>query len=127
LASEDYVNSAVSNVKVDLTDYYTKEETNELINNLDIPEVDLTDYATKDYVSAKIAEAELGGEEVDLTAYATKEYVNAELEAIELTPGPKGDKGDTGEVGPVGPQGPKGDAFTYEDFTSEQLEALRGP
>lgn len=27
----------------------------------------------------------------------------------------------------VGPQGPEGKPFTYEDFTPEQLEALRGP
>lgn len=27
----------------------------------------------------------------------------------------------------VGPKGDKGDPFTYEDFTPEQLEALRGP
>ena len=60
----------------------------------------------------------------------------------------KGDKGDTGPQGPIGPQGPtgntgptgdtgpqgekgdkgdKGDAFTYEDFTAEQLAALVGP
>lgn len=38
--------------------------------------------------------------------------------------GPKGDKGETGEVGP---KGDKGDAFTYEDFTEEQLAALKGP
>ena len=62
--------------------------------------------------------------------------------------GPQGPKGDTGEAGPQGPagqdgapgetgpqgpagqdgaQGPKGDPFTYDDFTPEQLEALRGP
>ena len=47
--------------------------------------------------------------------------------------GPKGDKGDTGSQGPkgdkgdTGPQGPKGDAFTYADFTTEQLAALKGP
>lgn len=67
--------------------------------------------------------------------------------------GPKGDKGDPGEQGPQGPkgdkgepgiQGPageqglkgdtgeagakgdKGDAFTYEDFTPEQLASLKG-
>lgn len=34
--------------------------------------------------------------------------------------GPKGDKGDTGE------KGEKGDAFTYEDFTPEQLVLLKG-
>ena len=44
--------------------------------------------------------------------------------------GPKGEKGDTGAQGPkgdTGPQGPKGDAFTYADFTEEQLAALKGP
>ena len=50
--------------------------------------------------------------------------------------GDKGDKGDTGEQGPkgdTGEQGPKGDTgepgkdFTYDMFTPEQLEALKGP
>lgn len=47
--------------------------------------------------------------------------------------GPKGETGDRGEpgergyTGDVGPQGEKGDPFKYEDFTPEQLEALRGP
>ena len=62
--------------------------------------------------------------------------------------GIQGPKGDTGERGPIGPQGiqgiqgPKGDtgpqgpkgatgatgaAFTYDMFTQEQLEGLRGP
>lgn len=44
--------------------------------------------------------------------------------------GEKGEKGDTGAQGPkgaTGPQGPKGDAFTYDDFTEEQLAALKGP
>ena len=49
--------------------------------------------------------------------------------------GPKGDTGDTGATGPQGPQGPqglqgekgdKGDAFTYSDFTAEQLASLKG-
>lgn len=47
--------------------------------------------------------------------------------------GEQGPKGDTGEQGiqgiqgPQGLQGPKGDAFTYDDFTPEQLAALTGP
>ena len=49
--------------------------------------------------------------------------------------GDKGDKGDTGLQGPqgpkgdkgdIGPRGPKGDAFTYSDFTAEQLATLKG-
>lgn len=37
------------------------------------------------------------------------------------------EEGIGGIEGPQGPAGPKGDAFTYDDFTQEQLEALRGP
>lgn len=46
--------------------------------------------------------------------------------------GLKGDKGDTGPQGPQGEKGDKGDkgdtgaAFTYSDFTAEQLAALKG-
>ena len=39
----------------------------------------------------------------------------------------KGDSGAPGEQGIRGPAGPKGDAFTYDDFTAEQLKALTGP
>ena len=43
--------------------------------------------------------------------------------------GPQGEQGIQGEIGPAGPQGAKGDkgeAFTYSDFTAEQLAALKG-
>ena len=57
-------------------------------------------------------------------------------QGIQGEQGQKGDKGDQGPKGDTGPEGPKGDtgskgdkgdAFTYEDFTPEQLEALTGP
>ena len=38
-----------------------------------------------------------------------------------------GTKGDTGQTGAAGPQGEQGAPFTYADFTTEQLETLRGP
>ena len=41
-------------------------------------------------------------------------------QGIQGLKGDKGDKGDTGE------KGEKGDAFTYEDFTPEQLVLLKG-
>lgn len=41
--------------------------------------------------------------------------------------GPKGDDGAIGPQGPAGATGPKGEAFTYADFTPEQLAALVGP
>lgn len=40
--------------------------------------------------------------------------------------GEQGPKGDTGDTGPKGDKGDKGDAFTYADFTPEQLAALKG-
>ena len=48
------------------------------------------------------------------------EYIDAHADELAIV-GPQGPQGE------VGPQGEKGDAFTYEDFTTEQLEALRGP
>ena len=41
--------------------------------------------------------------------------------------GDKGDRGEKGDTGPRGETGAKGDAFTFGDFTPEQLESLRGP
>lgn len=90
---------------------------------IEVPEADLTGYATEEYVSKKIAEAELAEGDVDLSAYytksetekkineavaaidipetdltgyATEEFVNQEIAKIELTPGPIGPKGDDG-------------------------------
>ena len=60
-------------------------------------------------------------------------------QGIQGPQGPKGDRGDTGAQGEEGPQGPKGDAgeqgiqgvkgdpFTYDDFTSEEIEGLKKP
>ena len=44
--------------------------------------------------------------------------------------GPKGDRGEQGpkgDTGPAGARGAQGAAFTYNDFTPEQLAALKGP
>ena len=48
------------------------------------------------------------------------------LQGIQGEQGPQGPKGDKGDQGLQGPKGDKGDAFTYEDFTPEQLAALKG-
>lgn len=40
--------------------------------------------------------------------------------------GPQGPRGEKGDIGPQGPKGDKGDAFTYSDFTSDQLASLKG-
>ena len=41
-------------------------------------------------------------------------------------PGPRGEPGQQGQQGPPGPPGPPGKPFTFDDFTPEQLESLRG-
>ena len=40
--------------------------------------------------------------------------------------GPQGETGEQGPQGIQGPKGDKGDAFTYADFTAEQLATLKG-
>lgn len=57
---------------VDLTDYYTKTEVNELIENIDIPETDLTGYATEEYVDAAVKNVE-----VDESKFASKDHSHA--------------------------------------------------
>lgn len=91
---------------------------------IEIPEADMTGYATEEYVSKKIAEAELAGGDVDLgayytksetnaeidkaiaaiehpttdlTGYATEQFVNDAISQIELTPGPAGKDGQDGK------------------------------
>ena len=47
-------------------------------------------------------------------------------QGIQGAQGPKGDTGERGPQGIQGEKGDKGDAFTYADFTAEQLAALKG-
>lgn len=48
------------------------------------------------------------------------------LRGLTGSMGPRGPIGFPGEKGDTGPVGPKGEAFTYNDFTQEQLESLKG-
>lgn len=89
-------------------DYWTEEDKQEIID--EVPGADLTGYATEEFVSQKIAEAQLGGEEgVDLSAYYTKsetdDAIKTAVDAVELLPGPQGEKGDTGATGEKGADG----------------------
>ena len=74
------------------------------------------------------------GDKGDAFTYA--DFTAEQLAALKGPKGDKGDKGDKGEQGLRGLQGErgiqgekgdKGDAFTYADFTAEQLAALKGP
>ena len=50
-----------------------------------------------------------------------------EIVYLQGLQGPQGEQGPQGDPGPQGEPGPKGDAFTYADFTEEELAALKGP
>jgi hypothetical protein len=68
--------SSSNTANVDLSDYYTKTEVDELISNIDV-DVDLTNYYTKEEVYTKLELDDLlKNIDVDLTGYYTKEEVN---------------------------------------------------
>nr|DAJ75812.1 MAG TPA: collagen I alpha 1 [Caudoviricetes sp.] len=72
--------------------------------------MDLSNYYDKSEVDTKVQSVT-----PDLSTYATKAEVEAKVSTV------------TGQKGDPGPKGDKGDPFTYADFTSEQLAALKGP
>ena len=71
--------------------------------------------------------------EVSLTGRITPEVsiggrvTVPEVVYLQGLQGEKGEPGPKGDTGPQGEKGEKGDAFTYADFTGEQLAALKGP
>lgn len=78
--------------------------------------------------------SEDGGENV-----VTIEQVNGDKKIFVVRNGSKGSQGAQGEqglqgmqglkgdTGATGPKGDKGDPFTYDDFTSEEIEGLKKP
>lgn len=111
-ATEQFVKDSIEAIpEVDLSDYAKKDEipstsglatesyVDEKIKSIDIPDVDLTGYATEQFVTDKIAEAQLSGGDVDLSNYYNKSEVDKKIEDIELTPGPEGKPGKDGADG----------------------------
>lgn len=87
-ATEEYVDNAIANIDIpeqdiDLSDYYTKAETNaaieQAIDGIEIPEVDLTPYATQQFVLDKVAEIDIPESDVDLSDYYTKAETDAAI------------------------------------------------
>lgn len=82
-ADIEYVNEAISNIKipdVDLSNYYTKSEVDGAIENV---EVDLTGYATEQYVDESIANIEIPDDteviELNLGAEDDNVFVSKEI------------------------------------------------
>ena len=110
-------------------------------------EIDPSDYRNGMYLSAYLIAVKNGykgtekewleslrGEKGEPFVYT--DFTAEQLARLQGPQGPKGDtgatgaqgpKGDQGEHGVQGPAGPKGNAFTYDDFTEEQLASLKGP
>ena len=73
---------------------------------------------------SKINEWNNKADKSELVGLATETFVNDAIANIELKEGPQGPAGPTGADGKDGVDGKD---FTYDMFTEEQLEALRGP
>lgn len=85
-ATKDYVDAAVEDI--DLTNYYTKEETNKAIADAAIGDIDLTDYYTKEETDAAITNAipsladyAKKSEIPDVSLFQTEEQVQALIDA----------------------------------------------
>lgn len=129
------VDDKVSGVHVDLSNYYNKSEVDSKVQAVT---PDLSTYATKAEVEDKVSA--VTGQKGDPFTYA--DFTPDQLAALK---GPKGDPGPQGEPGrngidgtngeqgvqgiqgPPGAPGKDGKPFTYDMFTAEQLENLKGP
>lgn len=92
---------------IDLSGYYTKEEVDDIISNIDTNDIDLSDYAkktdvytktqtySKPEIDYKLANIEVSVDNIDLSKYPTK----AELEASYYTKSQIDDKLDEIETG----------------------------
>ena len=82
-ATEAYVDEAIEAAQlggsnVDLTDYYTKSEVDAKIDAIEPESTDLSDYYTKSEVDAKIP---------SLTGYATEDFVTGKIAEAQLSSG----------------------------------------
>jgi hypothetical protein len=105
--NQSLIGSGNISIEPDLSGCATKEELDDKADKDHTHDQYLTEHqsleglATEDYVTNKIAEAQLSGGDtnVDLSGFATTEYVDKAIDGIELQKGDKGDKGDKGEDG----------------------------
>lgn len=116
----------MDDVEVDLTGYALKSEIPTKISQLENDEKYIKEANLQDRINSALENAKASGEfdgengQDGLSAYQ-----------IWLNTGNIGAEEDffaslKGEDGIIGKDGEKGDPFTYDDFTPEQLEALKG-
>ena len=117
-ASKTFVNNkiaeaALSGGEIDLSGYATKDDiptkTSQLTND--------SNFITRDDIPTNYVTTDAGN--ASQITFTDGQTFQEKLESGLL-------KGEQGEKGDQGLQGEKGDAFTYEDFTPEQLASLKG-
>lgn len=117
------VDTAVANVKVDLTGYATEDYVKGQIDA--IPDVDLSDYATKDEIPTVVSEltndAGYLTEHQSLENYATKQNLQDAIDAIDVTDqlGDYALKADIGELADA-----EGNARTVKQYVDESVAAV---
>lgn len=127
-------------------DALTEEQVQEMINEAQFGNADFSGFAKITYVDEKIAEIQLlegpqgpqgpqgpigqRGEKGEKGDQGERGFEGAPGEKGEMGPeGPTGPQGPQGEIGPQGPQGEAGKDgkdFTFDMFTEQQLEMLKG-
>lgn len=121
---DEVLNTGLHELRIKVGDYYfPSEEGTFTFNILDAPDmatdIDPTDVQTIDVVIDAI-KPEVIEHFRPMMAQEAESYFNENAELF------KGEQGEQGAQGEKGEKGDKGDPFVYEDFTPEQLEALKG-
>lgn len=100
----------------------TQEYVDNAVGSIEIPEVDFTGYATEEYVSKKIAEAELAESDVDLSAYYTKSETDKAIKtAVDAIPEP--DLSDYAKKSEI----PSTSGLASITYVNEQIEKIPEP
>lgn len=95
-ATRAELNEAILGITIpDVSLFVTQKEIDDAIAAIVFPEPDLSDYAlktdipsleglaTEEFVTRKIAEAELGGSDIDLSAFYTKTEIDTKIAEVE--------------------------------------------
>ena len=134
--SKSEIDKKLDNVVVDgeinLSGYYTKDEVDDIISNIDTSDIDLSDYAkktdvytktqtySKSEIDYKLANIEVSGDDIDLSDYPTK----AELEASYYTKSEVDDKLD--EIGTGGTVDLSNYYKKSETYSKSEIDATIG-
>ena len=111
--------------------------TDEQISKIDITPPVQIELDTSLSVQGKAADAKavgdaleekLGTTELDsaINTALAQAKASGDFNGPQGPQGPQGEQGPQGPQGEQGPQGGKGDPFTYDDFTQEQINTLKG-